>query len=207
MDTRKMIPGNSRLRRKTIGFSFFYYVWFFLSLSVVGWLWEVALYLVLEHKFVNRGVLLGPWLPIYGAGGLFLYFLLYRLKKYPLLIFFLSALVCSAVEYFASWFLEEMWSIRWWDYSDYFMNLNGRICLLGAVVFGAGALVLIYLYIPLFEKFYERLIPRIRKTVGLILLVVFLADAAWAAASPNLGPGITVRASYFRSDTASLPYV
>ncbi len=191
MDTRTMIPENSRLRHKSIGFSFFYYIWFFLSLSVVGWLWEMALYLVLEHRFVNRGILLGPWLPIYGTGGLFLYFLLYRLKKYPLLVFLLSALVCSGVEYFASWFLEELWGKRWWDYSDYFMNLNGRICLLGAVVFGAGALLLIYLYIPFFEKFYEKLRPRLRKTAGLILLLAFLADAANAAVNPNLGKGIT----------------
>lgn len=202
MDSRRIIPENSRLRRKSIGFSFFYYIWFFLSLSLVGWLWEVCLYLVTEHRFVNRGILLGPWLPIYGIGGLFLYFLLYRLKKHPLLIFLLAALLCSAVEYACSWFLEKLWGIRWWDYSDYFMNLNGRICLLGAVVFGIGALILIYLFIPWFEKLYEMLTPSIRKVAGLVLLLLFLADAAYAAASPNLGSGISAPVPRSHSDTA-----
>lgn len=176
---------------KTVGFTFFYSIWFFLTLSMVGWLWEVLLYLILDSRFVNRGILFGPWLPIYGAGGLLMYLLLYRLKKHPLLVFLLAVVICSAIEYFCSWFLEELWGIRWWDYSDYFMNLNGRICLLGAVVFGAGALILVYLFIPWFEKLYQKLPPSIRKRVGLILLLLFLIDATYAAVSPNFGPGIT----------------
>lgn len=164
MDSRRIIPENSRLRHKSVGFSFFYYIWFFLSLSLVGWLWKVCLYLVTE--------------------------------------FLLAALLCSAVEYACGWFLEKLWGIRWWDYSDYFMNLNGRICLLGAVVFGVGALILIYLFIPWFEKLYEMLTPSIRKVAGLVLLLLFLADAAYAAASPNLGSGISAPVPRSHSDTA-----
>ena len=113
MRTGKIIPPNSQLKHKTIGFSFFYFIWLFSFLSLIGWLWEVCLYLVRDHQFVNRGILSGPWLPIYGAGGLFLYFLLYRLKNHPLLVFLLAAAICSALEYFCSWFLEQLWGIRW----------------------------------------------------------------------------------------------
>ncbi len=191
MKPRSIIPPNSRLKHKTIGFSFFYLIWLFSFLSLMGWLWEVCLYLVRDHRFVNRGILSGPWLPIYGAGGLFLYFLLYRLKKHPLWVFLLAAAVCSALEYFCSWFLEQLWDIRWWDYSGFWGNLNGRICLLGSILFGAGALLMIYLFIPWFEKIYEKIPPRIRKTVGFLLLFLFLADAAYAAAIPNTGSGVT----------------
>lgn len=190
-DIRKLIPKSSRLRHKTVGFSFFYYIWFFLFLSFLGWLWEVLLYLVTEHRFVNRGVLFGPWLPIYGAGGLFLYFLLSRLKKHPVRIFLLAALLCSGLEYFCSWFLERLWNIRWWDYSGYFGNLNGRICLLSALLFGVAALALVYLLLPASEKLYEKIPPRVRKTVGWLLLLLFLADAAYAAVAPNVGRGIS----------------
>ena len=72
MDSRTLIPKNSRLRSKTIGFSFFYYIWGFLFLSAIGWLWEVWLCLITDHEFINRGILFGPWLPIYGEVGLFL---------------------------------------------------------------------------------------------------------------------------------------
>lgn len=191
MDSRTLIPKNSRLRSKTIGFSFIYYIWLFLFLSAIGWLWEVWLCLITDHEFINRGILFGPWLPIYGAGGLFLYFLLYRLKNHPVSIFFLAAIVCLILEYFCSWFLEKLWGIRWWDYSGYFWNINGRICALGGLVFGVGALLTIYILIPWFEPLYEKIPPRIRKTVGLILLFLFIIDAAYAAAAPNIGKGIT----------------
>lgn len=191
MDTRVLIPKNSRLRHKTIGFSFFYYTWLFLFLSSAGWLWEVCLCLVTEHTFVNRGVLFGPWLPIYGAGGLFLYFLLYRMKKYPVRIFFLAAFLCLALEYFSSWFLEKLWNIRWWDYSHYWGNINGRVCPLGGLLFGTGALFAIYGLIPWFERLYEKIPSRFRKIIGALLLLLFLADAAYAAATPNTGKGIS----------------
>ena len=51
--------------------SFDYYVLLFLFVSFLGWMWEVGIYLVRDGAFVNRGILSGPWLPIYGAGALF----------------------------------------------------------------------------------------------------------------------------------------
>ncbi len=143
------------------------------------------------QAFINRGVLFGPWLPVYGAGGLFLYFLLFRLKKHPIWIFLLATAICSVLEYFSSWFLEKLWGIRWWDYSDSFLNLHGRICLLCSVGFGIGALLIIYVFIPFWEKRYEKIPSPIRKTLGIILLLLFIADATYAAVAPNIGHGIT----------------
>ena len=53
-------------------YRFFFYVLLFFLLSLAGWLWEIAIYLVQDGRFVNRGILLGPWLPVYGSGGLLL---------------------------------------------------------------------------------------------------------------------------------------
>ena len=60
------------------------------------------MYLFTEHAFINRGVYRGPYLPIYGAGGLLLCFLLRGFRKKPMRVFFLSMLICSALEYFTS---------------------------------------------------------------------------------------------------------
>lgn len=191
MKTINFFPPNSGLSHKTIGFSFFYVIWLFSFLSFIGWIWEVCLYLVTEHTFVNRGTLIGPWLPIYGAGGLFLFILLYRMKSHPVRVFLLSVTICSVLEYFCSWFLEKLWHIRWWDYSHHFANFNGRISLITSIGFGIGALLLIYLLIPWFERIYEKISPNARKAVGILLLFLFLADATYAAVSPNTGNGIT----------------
>ena len=37
----------------------------FVLMSFAGWIWEVAIHLVEDGVFVKRGVLSGPWLPIY----------------------------------------------------------------------------------------------------------------------------------------------
>ena len=136
------------MTRKKTTHEFDYYVLLFFGLAFIGWLWEVGLYLATEHAFINRGVYRGPYLPIYGAGGLALCLLLRPLRRKPVRVFLLSMALCSGLEYFTSWFLERLWGIRWWDYSGHAWNLNGRICLLGAVVFGLGGTGLVYLTIP-----------------------------------------------------------
>ena len=181
----KKIPGKNTFRR------FDYYVLLFFSLAFIGWLWEVVLFFFTNHAFINRGVYRGPYLPIYGVGGLLLCFCFRSLKKRPLLLFFLSMLLCSVLEYLTSWFLEFLWGIRWWDYSGHFLNLNGRVCLAGAVIFGLGGTALICLLLPLYEKAYRKLSGKWRLLLCLVLLAVFLADATYCAVRPNTGEGIS----------------
>ncbi len=181
----------SNMEKKKISYEFEYYVLLFFSLSFIGWLWEVALYFFTEHAFINRGVYKGPYLPIYGVGGLLLCVLLRSLGKKPVKVFFLSALACSVLEYLTSYFLERRWGIRWWDYSGHFLNINGRICLLGALVFGLGGTALVCLFLPFYEKCYQKISKKWRICLCLILLLVFAADGAYCAMRPNMGEGIT----------------
>ena len=60
------------MRKKRLPHEFEYYVLLFFLLAFAGWLWEVILYVFTEHAFINRGVYRGPYLPIYGVGGLLL---------------------------------------------------------------------------------------------------------------------------------------
>lgn len=175
--------------KKTYSFDFYILLFFFVSF--LGWLWEVCLYLIKERQFVNRGILTGPWLPIYGAGALLLYFLLSRWKHKPVIVFFVSMTVCSLLEYFAGYFLEKMWGVKWWDYSGMPFNLNGHICLLSCLMFGAGGVILISFLIPLYAALYQKTPARVRMTFGLLILLLFVADAAYSADFPNAGRGIT----------------
>ena len=170
---------------------FDYYVLLFFVLAFIGWLWEVALFFFTEHAFINRGVYRGPYLPVYGVGGLLLCLFFRPLGRKPVRVFFLSLLVCSVLEYFTSWFLECLWGIRWWDYSGHFLNLDGRVCLLGAVFFGLGGTVLVCLFLPFFEKLYGRIPQKWRAACCFLLLFLFIADGAWCAMHPNTGTGIS----------------
>lgn len=170
---------------------FDYYVLLFFALAFVGWLWEVALFFFTEHAFINRGVYRGPYLPVYGVGGLLLCLFLRPFRKKPAGVFLLSLLVCSALEYFTGYFLELLWGVRWWDYSGHFLNLNGRICLAGAVVFGLGGTALVCLFLPLYDRAYRKIPGRWRAALSLAFLLIFILDITYCAVYPNTGRGIS----------------
>ncbi|WP_434311223.1 DUF975 family protein [Hominifimenecus sp. rT4P-3] len=162
----------------------------FFSFSLIGWLWEVSLHLSTDG-FVNRGVLHGPWLPIYGSGGILILVLLQKVRERPWLTFGLTIVICGIVEYFTAWYLEVTKGTKWWDYSGYLLNLNGRICAEGLLVFGVGGMAIIYLGAPLLDELYRK-IPKGKKWfLCTVLVTVFAIDAAYSSVHPNTGKGIT----------------
>lgn len=173
-----------------------YSVWsvvlMFFSLSFVGWLWEVGLHLIADGEFVNRGVLHGPWLPIYGTGSVMMLLLLNRFRRKPVLEFALAVALCGTVEYFTSVYLEFAHNgTRWWDYTGYFLNLNGRICAEGLLVFGIGGMAIVYVLAPFLDGLFRRVPPKMLMAAGLILLALFAADQVYSSGHPNMGKGIT----------------
>ena len=179
------------MKKKKMPHEFDYYVLLFFIPAFAGWLWEVILYMFTEHAFINRGVYRGPYLPIYGVGGLLLCFLFRSFRKKPVRAFFLSALLCSVLEYLTSFFLERRFGVRWWDYSGHFLNISGRICLLGTVTFGLGGTALVCLFLPFYEKMYRRIPKKWRAALCLVFLLVFVIDAAYCTTHPNMGDGIS----------------
>lgn len=180
-------------RQNKINTDFFFYVWLFFLLSFFGWLWEGFLYLFKDDMYVNRGFLTGPWLPIYGAGSVMLEILFHRWRDRPLLTFVSSMVLCSALEYLAGWYLELTWGVKWWDYSSVPWNLQGRVCLYSSLLFGLGGMLLVWLVSPLFYSAYRRIPRKVQTGAGLLVLALFLADAAYSAMWPNVGTGITYR--------------
>ncbi len=159
---------------------------------IVGWTWEVSQHVVAAGNFVNRGVLHGPWLPIYGTGGILILVVLNRLRKSPLAEFLAAIVLCGTVEYFTALVLEVTHDgNKWWDYSGYFLNLNGRICAEGLLVFGIMGMVIVYVLAPLLDNFLRRIPGRIALPICVILLGIFGVDQVYSAKHPNMGRGIT----------------
>ncbi len=173
-----------------------YSVWslvlLFFIFSFIGWCWEVSLHLVLDGVFVNRGALHGPWLPIYGSGGVLLLTLLNRVRSSPVKEFFCIIFVCGMVEYWTSYYLEVVYDgMKWWDYSGYFLNLNGRICAEGLLVFGIGGMVFVYIAAPLLDNRIRVIRKQVLVWSCLLLLGMYAADTVYSAGHPNEGDGIT----------------
>lgn len=148
---------------------------FFILYSVLGWIYETALCSLREKRFVNRGFLNGPYCPIYGAGSIMFLLILGR-EKSPLLIFIFGAIIACALEYATSYVMERLFKARWWDYSDFKYNLNGRICLGAATVFGAFAAFLIKALHPLVISWTDMIYPPVFGALCIALLITFTLD-------------------------------
>ena len=150
----------------------------FFIISFIGWIWEVSLHLISDGVFVNRGALHGPWLPIYGSATIFL---------------------CGCVEYFTAYYLELTHNgVKWWDYSGYFLNLHGRICAEGLLIFGLGGLAIVYVLAPLLDNIIRKINRKIAIPICLVLLTAFIADHCYSHDHPNEGKGITDYAYYYQ---------
>lgn len=109
---------------------------YFVIYSFLGWICEEIFCVVSTHEFVKRGFLFGPICPIYGYGAIILIALLKDYKNKPIKLFCLSAIIFSVFEYITDFFLQALFSTKWWDYTGQFLNLNGRITLSFSLVWG-----------------------------------------------------------------------
>lgn len=175
-------------------------VQFFFLGCVLGFIWEVTVYFVghgaeenLFTVFANlRGFLHGPWVPIYGVGGLLMLTLRDCFPKNPIKFFLSGIAVCGMLEFATSWFLEQIFHAKWWDYSSQFMNLEGRICLGGLLFFGVAGALAVYFLEPAFQKIMQRIPLRCNQALCLTLTVLFAADVILSIFTPNLGIGVFV---------------
>ena len=107
------------------------------------------------------------------------------------MLFFMTMAVCGGVEYTAGYLLWEMKHMYWWNYSGYFLNLHGRICAEGLIIFGLGGCAFLYLIAPFFDELFKKIPRRTAVIICVALLAVFAADSAYSVAHPNSGAGIT----------------
>ena len=187
---------HQRKRLDTLNYTRRYSIWsliaIFFTAAIIGWLFEVTLHIIEQGEFVKRGVLQGPWLPIYGYGCILILTVLYKFRKKPLKEFFLIIILCGIVEYCTGVYLEHTFNgTRWWDYSGYFLNIHGRVCAEGLLVFGLGGIILVYMLAPLIDNLLKRVNPKKLIVICCILLSLFIFDHIYSHYYPNEGKGIT----------------
>lgn len=143
----------------------------FLTGCLAGWIYEEIFYWITEGLLRNRGILYGPWLPIYGIGALGIY-AMKPLKKHPVLLSFLCAAVTGVVEYIIGFASIRFFGMRLWDYRGLFWNIDGIICLRSVVSFAVMGLVFHYLLEPAAERMVRKIRPKTVHTVCQVLLLL-----------------------------------
>ena len=159
--------------------------------SIIGWLYEVFLELVPRgNGFINRGILFGPYCPVYGFGVLAFLFTIYPLiKNKPLKqkllyipgVFLGCMTIATLLELITSYICELfMGSWPWQTYAtDYKIHFQGRVALSPSIRFGLGGTVFLYILQPLFEKLIKKLGEKKVNIITIILGIVILADCIY----------------------------
>lgn len=163
------------------------HVLFFWIYAVIGWIYEVFLETVVYRwGFSNRGVLFGPWLPVYGFGATVFLLLWYRLikgqppkKKLLMLpaIFMLTMATATLIELATSYLCEWiMGSWPWQTYADYEINFQARIALSPSIRFGIGGVVFLYVIQPLLDKLAEKMPDKAVYISAAVIVAVLAVD-------------------------------
>lgn len=149
----------------------------FIIYSYIGWVYETIYCSIDLGRYVDRGFLYGPLCPIYGlciVGAILLFD--GRFKK-NITLFLSCAILASAIEYFTSLWMELVFGRRWWNYSNRILNINGRVCLGAAMVFGiSGVLIIRYLHPMLVRYMNENFNEGMIKKANRALLLIFILD-------------------------------
>ncbi len=139
------------------------YFLYFITYSVIGWIYEVFLETVVYGwGFTNRGVLFGPYCPVYGVGAVIFILTVNRLiaeksKKQRLMlipvVFILCMIIATGIELASTYILEYFTgSWPWQTYADYTVNFQARIALSPSIRFGIGGVIILYFIQPLIER-------------------------------------------------------
>ena len=152
------------------------WVLFFFIYSSVGWIWESCYVSVRTHRWVNRGFMHGPMLPIYGSGALTVLISTISVRESVALTFLAGMLAATILEYITGAVMERLFHVRYWDYSDQKFNLNGYICVSSSLCWGAFSVLLVrVIHVPV-----ETVVLKIPLTVtdgaALILSVAAAVD-------------------------------
>ena len=148
--------------------------------GVAGWIYEMLFYRINDGMFVQRGQGLGPWLPIYGFGSVFISLLAIRFRNSKIAVFLTSAVVSGVLEYATGWVLFRFFGgLRLWDYNTEIWNwgnINGYICLRSVLLFAFAGLFLIYIAIPLIRAMEDWLPRPLFLLISLVPALLFLVD-------------------------------
>ncbi|MCR5705738.1 MAG: putative ABC transporter permease [Acholeplasmatales bacterium] len=153
-------------------FSLYNLLWYFLIYAFLGWCMEVCYAAFKTKSFINRGFLNGTYCPLYGAGACVVLVLLEPVSNHPFLVFLLSSLITTAIEFLTGLILELLYHKKWWDYSGRRFNIKGYVCLEFSIIWGICCLLVYDLLHPI-VRWPVNHIPH---NVGIWLLAIWLLD-------------------------------
>lgn len=148
--------------------------------GVFGFIIETTYVSIGKKKFVQRGFLSGPIIPIYAFGALAILYFLSPWHKSVFLLFISGMFVASVLEYFGGYVMEKLFKIKLWDYSDYKYNIKGRVCLKNSIMFGVLSIVLVLYLNPALMSLLDKIDFKVLSYVVSILMIIVIIDTSYS---------------------------
>ena len=155
------------------------WILYFFIYSCLGWIFE-SLYCSIKAKpphLINRGFLFGPLCPIYGVGAVLVTFFIEPLHLDWFLEILLIMLICSVIEYIASYAMEKKYHVRWWSYDKWYNpSINGRVSIGTSIGFGIGGYLIIHNIHPIIINFVSGIPFGAKMAISVVSIIIYLID-------------------------------
>lgn len=161
-------------------YTFIQWLLFFYTYCFLGWIWETAFVSIKQRKYVNRGFLTGPFLPIYGSGAIIVLLATIPVKDNLWHVYWMGLAAATLLEYVTGALMEKIFKVRYWDYSKKKFNLNGYICLTSSVAWGFFSIIMIqYIHKPI-ENLFFRIPNQVQDILAVSLTMALSIDLTYA---------------------------
>lgn len=177
-------------------YSFREIAFMFVLFCNIGWVQESIIESLYHRRPINRGFLKGPYIPIYGFGGLFLLLCCTPFRENGFFVYVIGLISCTILEYFVGWFMETVFHKQFWDYSMMNFTYKNRISLVSSMFWGVMGLFMVYILQGLVNWFMG-LIPAIAMMIyTIVMFTAMVADCIITSA----------RQAQFFKKVKELPY-
>ena len=152
---------------------------YFIIYSVIGYIIETVFGMVTKGVIESRqSFLYGPFCAIYGLGAVVMILSLKYFNKNHNTLFVGGFIVGSIVEYIVSWYGDVFLNVKWWDYSNMPLNINGRICVFFSLFWGFLAIYLMGYANPRVDKLINKIKSKIsinKLKIITTIIILFMA--------------------------------
>jgi uncharacterized membrane protein len=159
-------------------YSLIQWITFFFFYCFGGWIWETSYVSAKQGKFVNRGFLKGPMLPIYGSGAVMMLWVSQPFQGNYVLTFLSGMVGATLLELVTGWAMEKLFKVRYWDYSYRKFQFHGYICLASSLTWGLFTILMTELIQPPVAQIVTHMSELADTILVVIVGMLFLADTA-----------------------------
>ena len=158
------------------GYNGVQWLFLFYFYCFAGWCVESVFVSLKSHKWVNRGFMRGPFLPLYGSGAIMMLVVSMPYADNIPLTYVAGVFGATALEYVTGVAMVALFKMRYWDYSNRFLNFQGHICLRSSLTWGLFTVLMTRVIHRPIESMMYRIPGQVLYYATVVLTIYIVAD-------------------------------